>query len=329
MSDSEDIDGKDSTSCRAHRLLSRHPLIMVKQKRRRDGPHQFVLRHSHEMATAILPFFVIFVLGGNAAFVGLIEGSADGLASLFKSYSGYYSDKSGKRLPIIYLGYLATGILIPAIGFAANLAEVFLLRVGAWIGRGARGPPRDALLAESTSPSTIGKAFGFERALDSSGAVIGPAIALLLIPHLPFSNIFFVSAIPGTVCFMVVFLLVREVPRRTKGSSLKENERPILSFSTTVRTLPKEFRLLLLSVGLFGIANFSNVFFTLRAEQGTSTVAWTNAGFRVCRSPVCDLEHNLCRWMLSRRVLCRQNLQKKFACTRLLCVRTCLHRFDI
>ncbi len=217
---------------------------------------------SHEMATAILPFFVIFALGGNAAAVGLIEGSADGLASLFKSYSGYHSDKSGKRLPIMYLGYLATGILIPAIGFATNLAEVFLLRVGAWIGRGARGPPRDALMAESVSPSSIGKAFGFERALDSLGAVVGPAIVLLLIPYLPFSKIFFVSAIPGAVCVAVVLLFVREV--RKKGPDLG-GRTP--SFSLTVRTLPKNFRLLLISVGLFGIANFSNVFFTLRAEQ--------------------------------------------------------------
>ena len=119
---------------------------------------------SHEMATAILPFFVIFVLGGNAAIVGLIEGSADGLASLFKSYSGYHSDKSGKRLPIMYLGYLATGILIPAIGFATNLVEVFLLRVGAWIGRGARGRREMPSCLNLFQPSSIGKAFGFERA---------------------------------------------------------------------------------------------------------------------------------------------------------------------
>jgi len=218
------------------------------------------------MATAVLPFFVIFVLGGNAATVGLIEGSADGLASAFKSYAGYISDKSGKRLPIIYLGYLATGVLIPAIGFATNLVEVFLLRVGAWIGRGARGPPRDALLADSATPSTIGKAFGFERALDSAGAVIGPAIALLLIPHLPFSKIFLVSSIPGTVCIVTVFLLVREVPR-IKGNGSSETEKVSLTFWSTVKSLPDQFRLYLVSVGLFGIANFSNVFFTLRAEQ--------------------------------------------------------------
>lgn len=223
---------------------------------------------SHEMATAILPFFVIFTLGGNASIVGLIEGSADGLASLFKSYSGYRSDKSGKRLPIIYLGYFATGVLIPAIGFATNLVEVFVLRVGAWIGRGARGPPRDALMAESATPSSIGKAFGFERALDSLGAVIGPALVLLLIPYAPFSSIFIVSAIPAAVCLGVVISLVREVPRRDRQSSPQENERQVLqSFWSTVKTLPIGFRLFLVSVGLFGIANFSNVFFTLRAEQ--------------------------------------------------------------
>jgi MFS family permease len=222
---------------------------------------------SHEMATAILPFFVIFVLGGNAAIVGLIEGSADGLASIFKSYTGYYSDKSGKRLPIMYLGYLVTGILIPAIGFATNLIEVLLLRVGAWISRGARGPPRDALMTESVPASSLGKAFGIERAFDSLGAVIGPAIVLLLIPHLPFSKIFFVSAIPATICVVVVFFLVREVPHTNKGSGLQENERQLLPFWSTVKNLPREFRFLLISVGLFGIANFSNVFFTLRAEE--------------------------------------------------------------
>ncbi len=225
---------------------------------------------SHEMATSILPFFVIFVLGGNAAVVGLVEGSADGLASLFKSFTGYFSDKSGRRLPIMYLGYLATGIFIPAIGFATNIVEVFLLRVTAWVGRGSRGPPRDALLADSATPSSIGRAFGFERALDSLGAVIGPAVVLLLIPLMSFSQIFFVSAIPAAVCVAVLCLLVREVSRKKTVSDHDGKEvagRVVLSFSETVKGLPKSFRMYLLSVGLFGIANFSNIIFTLRAEQ--------------------------------------------------------------
>lgn len=224
---------------------------------------------SHEMATAILPFFVIFVLGGNAAILGLIEGSADGLASAFKSYAGYRSDKSGKRLPIMYLGYLATGILIPSIGFARNLLEVFLLRVGAWSGRGARGPPRDALMTDSVNAKVIGKAFGFERALDSAGAVIGPAIVLLLIPRTTFSNVFFVSSIPAAVCLLVLFVLVRDTPKKSvsKSAEGKSTEQEILSFGETIKKLPQNFKLFLLSVGLFGIANFSNIFFTLRAEE--------------------------------------------------------------
>ncbi len=225
---------------------------------------------SHEMATSILPFFVILVLGGNAAVVGLIEGSADGLASLFKSLTGYVSDKSGRRLPIMYLGYIATGVFIPVIGFATNVIEVFLLRVTAWVGRGARGPPRDALMSDSATPSTIGRAFGFERALDSFGAVIGPAIVLLLIPRMSFSDIFFVSAVPAIVCVAAVVFLVKEVPRKrgTSGSGGKEGAgRAMPSFSETIRSLPRRFRLYLVSVGLFGIANFSNVIFTLRAEQ--------------------------------------------------------------
>ncbi len=220
------------------------------------------------MATAILPFYVILVLGGNAASVGLIEGSADGVASIFKSYSGYFSDKSGKRLPVMYLGYLLTGILIPAIGFATNLVEVFLLRIGAWCGRGARGPPRDALMTQSVSKSSIGKAFGFERALDSFGAVIGPSFVLLLIPHFPFSKIFLFSVIPAVVCLAVLLLFVREAPRKSKGAKLQEESKSqVTTFWSTIRSQPREFKIMLISVGLFGIVNFSNVFFTLRAEE--------------------------------------------------------------
>ncbi|MDV3244606.1 MAG: MFS transporter [Nitrososphaerales archaeon] len=214
---------------------------------------------SHEMATAILPFFVIFGLGGNAAVVGLIEGVSDGASSAVKSYSGYHTDKTGRRTPAMYLGYSLTAILIPAIGFATSWMQALVLRVGAWVGRGARGPPRDALLAESVPPESRGKAFGFQRGMDTIGAVIGPAIALYLIPYLSFSSIFLVSFVPGVISVGVVLTLVRE-GRRERGS-------PSQSFTSSIRNLPQRFRLFLVSVGLFGLANFSNVIFTLRAEQ--------------------------------------------------------------
>jgi MFS family permease len=222
---------------------------------------------SHEMATAILPFFIMFAVGGNAAIVGLVEGASDGSSSFVKSYAGYLSDKLGKRTPIMYLGYMLTGVLIPAIGFATSWVQVLLLRVGAWMGRGARGPPRDALLVDSAPPGTSGKAFGFQSALDTIGATIGPAIALLLIPYMPFSRIFFVSLIPGIVCVIVVITLVKDRIRnetRTKDRSLDHKAR---SFVSSIKILPARFKLFLASAGLFGIANFSNVIFTLRAEQ--------------------------------------------------------------
>jgi MFS family permease len=213
---------------------------------------------SHEMATAVLPFFIVFDLGGTAAIVGLVEGASDGASSAVKSYSGYLSDRIGRRTPIMALGYALTCFLIPAIGFCTSWIQVLALRVGAWMGRGARGPPRDALLAESAPVDAVGRAFGFQRAMDTTGAVVGPAIALLLIPYLPYSSIFFVSFIPGAVAFLVVVTLVREVPGR-------RGER--MSFRSSVRGLPRTFKFLLVGVGLFGVANFSNVIFTLRAEQ--------------------------------------------------------------
>ena len=222
---------------------------------------------SHEMATAILPFFIMFAVGGNAAIVGLVEGASDGSSSLIKSYSGYFSDRLGKRTPIMYLGYALTGILIPGIGFATSWVQVLVLRVGAWMGRGARGPPRDALIVDSVPPGTAGKAFGFQSALDTIGATIGPAIALLLIPYMPFSQIFFVSFIPGIVCVIVVVTLVKDRIGGETGGKNRSLDHKARSLVSSIKVLPVRFKLFLASAGLFGIANFSNVIFTLRAEQ--------------------------------------------------------------
>jgi MFS family permease len=213
---------------------------------------------SHEMATAILPFFIVLDLGGTTAIVGLVEGASDGASSAVKSYSGYLSDRMGRRTPIMTLGYALTCFLIPAIGLCTSWLQVLALRVGAWMGRGARGPPRDALLADSAASESVGRAFGFQRSLDTVGAVVGPAIALLLIPHLPFSSIFFISFVPGVAAFFVVITLVRDI-----GTPRPKKE----GFRSSMRSLPHRFKLLLVGVGLFGVANFSNVIFTLRAEQ--------------------------------------------------------------
>jgi MFS family permease len=226
---------------------------------------------SHEMATAILPFFLAS-LGAGPAILGLIEGFSDGAASFVKSFAGYLSDRIGLRKPLMSLGYTLTGIFIPLIALATSWYEVFALRISAWTGRGTRGPPRDALLADSVFPENTGKAFGFNRALDTTGAIIGPALALFFITFLSYRQIFAISAIPGVTALLTVLLLVREVKKTSSSKS------PIISthgdvavekrgFFRSIRSLPRSFKLFLVGVGVFGLGDFANSLFTLRAQQ--------------------------------------------------------------
>jgi MFS family permease len=225
----------------------------------------------HEMVTAVLPFFLA-VIGAGPEALGLIEGFSDGASSFVKSFSGYLSDKIGKRKPIMSIGYALTGIFTPLIAAATSWLQVLGLRVTAWLGRGARGPPRDALLADSVPPEATGKAFGFHRTMDTLGAIIGPALALFFLTFLNYHQIIAVSVIPGLIAFFIVVFFVREVRKKTSPST------PIVSshgdvvikdkgFVKSVRTLPRSFNLFLVGVGVFGLGNFANSLFTLRAQE--------------------------------------------------------------
>jgi len=225
----------------------------------------------HEMVTAVLPFFLAAIGAGPEA-LGLIEGFSDGASSFVKSFSGYLSDKIGKRKPIMNVGYALTGIFTPLMAAASSWLQVLGLRVTAWLGRGARGPPRDALLADSVPSEATGKAFGFHRAMDTIGAIIGSALALFFLMFLNYHQIIAISVIPGLIAFFIVFFFVREVQRKPSPST------PILSthgdvmvedkgFVKSIKTLPKSFKLFLVGVGVFGLGNFANSLFTLRAQM--------------------------------------------------------------
>jgi len=225
----------------------------------------------HEMVTAVLPFFLAAIGAGPEA-LGFIEGFSDGASSFVKSFSGYLSDKIGKRKPIMNIGYFFTGVFTPLIAAASSWLQVLGLRVTAWLGRGARGPPRDALLADSVSSETRGKAFGFHRTMDTLGAIIGPAIALFFLTFLNYNQIIAVSVIPGLIAFFIVFFFVREVRNKPLPST------PLVSthgdvvvkdkgFFKSIRTLPRSFNLFLVGVGVFGLGNFANSLFTLRAQE--------------------------------------------------------------
>jgi MFS family permease len=226
---------------------------------------------NHEMATAVLPFFLA-TLGAGPEILGLIEGFSDVSSSAVKSFAGYLSDKIGRRKPLLNIGYALTGIFTPLIALATSWYQVLVLRVGAWTGRGARGPPRDALLADSVSSEARGKAFGFHRTMDTLGAVMGPALALFFLTFLNYRQIIGISAIPGIAALLVVLLFVREVRKKPPSNT------PIVSahgglvvkdkgFVTSIKTLPRSFQLFLVGVGVFGLGNFANSLFTLRAQQ--------------------------------------------------------------
>jgi MFS family permease len=225
----------------------------------------------HEMVTAVLPFFLAAIGAGPEA-LGFIEGFSDGASSFVKSFSGYLSDKIGKRKPIMNIGYFFTGVFTPLIAAANSWLQVLGLRVTAWLGRGARGPPRDALLSDSVSSENRGKAFGFHRTMDTLGAIIGPALALFFLTFLNYHQIIAVSVIPGLIAFFIVFFFVGEVRKKPLP------ETPVVStpvdvvvkdkgFVKSVRTLPRSFQLFLVGVGVFGLGNFANSLFTLRAQQ--------------------------------------------------------------
>ncbi len=222
---------------------------------------------SHEMATAILPLFLTVQLGAGPGVLGLIEGASDGFSSLTKSFSGYLSDRSGKRKPVMNLGYAVTGALISAIGLAITWPQVLVLRVLGWMGRGARGPPRDALLSESVEADVRGTAFGFQRALDTIGATLGPALALVFIQFFSYRDVFFISFVPGLMAFLVVLLLVKEIknrPKRVPSGPVGTQDK---GFIASLKGLPRPFKLYLLGVGVFGLGNFANSLFTLRAQE--------------------------------------------------------------
>jgi len=212
----------------------------------------------HETATALLPAFLA-LLGAPPFALGVIEGVADSLSSLVKLFMGWYSDRIGKRKFLLVLGYVATGIGKPAFAFATMWWHVLVLRAFSWMGRGTRGPLRDAMMTESVSPDAYGRAFGFERTMDTLGAIIGPAVAsLLLACHVPLRTALLLTFFPGMLAAVAVVGLVRE-PIRSANHNLK--------FFTSLKQLPRAFKSYVGCVGIFGLGNFAHTLLILRAIE--------------------------------------------------------------
>jgi MFS family permease len=214
---------------------------------------------SHETATAVLPAFLA-AIGAGPAWLGLIEGIADGLSSFTKLAAGHYTDNLKRRKPIALIGYAVTALGTASFAFATNAYHVLIGRSLAWLGRGVRSPAKKALLAADVSPNAYGRAFGLERLMDTVGAIAGPLTALWLLEKTGhnYHRVFLWTLLPGLVAVAAFWLLVQERPIVSK---------PKRSFLMGVRDLPAPFRRFLLGAGVFGAGDFSHSLLILYASR--------------------------------------------------------------
>src|SRR6516162_3876956 len=226
---------------------------------------------SHETATAVLPAFLA-AIGAGPAWLGAIEGVADGLSSFSKLAGGYYTDRLKHRKPLAVLGYAVTTLSTASFAFATRAYHVMFGRALAWLGRGVRSPARKALLAADVSPAAYGRAFGLERLMDTVGAIAGPltALWLLRVTHHSYRTVFLSTLLPGMIAVASFWFLVRERPIATRKQQ---------SLWTGLKQLPGSFREFLLGVGIFGAGDFSHTLLILYATrmlapaQGTARAA--------------------------------------------------------
>jgi len=219
----------------------------------------------YESTTVILPGFLA-VLGIPAAVLGIIEGAADALASFTKMISGYIADKLGHRKLLVLVGYGLTPLGQLFIAFATGWLIILIGRLISWFGKGLRGPLRDAIVIQSVSQETRGRAFGFHRAADTIGAVIGPLLGVAILewaqnlhfesPSDPFRLVLWLSVIPGLLAVLSFLILVKDP---------EYSPNPALKFFSTLKGLPQKFKRYLGAVGIFGIGDFSHSLLILAA----------------------------------------------------------------
>jgi MFS family permease len=224
---------------------------------------------SSEMIHALLPVFMVSVLGASAIAVGLVEGIGEATASIVKLFSGAWSDRIGKRKPLAVLGYALGACSKPLFALAPNIGWVLTARFADRVGKGIRGAPRDALIADVTPAALRGAAFGLRQALDTVGALAGPllAIGLLALFAGEMRAVFWCALVPGLAAVAVLILFVREPPTLLARSG----EPPRLR---AVGALGRGFWAVTALGVVFTLARFSEAFLVLRVENLGLALVW-------------------------------------------------------
>jgi MFS family permease len=214
----------------------------------------------HEVPTALLPSFLTATLGAPAAALGVIEGVADGGAGLARLAGGALADDPQRRRRTAVGGYVTTAVFSSAIGAAGAAWQVGILRTIAWAARGARGPARNALLADIAPPGAYGRAYGFERAMDNLGAIGGPLLALGLVAAVGIRSAILISFVPGALAALAIVAAIRSAPRLTarEHPPVRLRVRPLLR---------GRLRPLLLGITAFELGNVAATLLILRAIE--------------------------------------------------------------
>ncbi len=246
------------------------------------GATSFLNDTASEMAYWIVPAFLLS-LGAGPATLGLIEGVAESVASLTKLWSGWLADPrdgiTPRRKPFVVAGYAIANAAKPLLALATAWWHVLVIRFADRVSKGVRGAPRDVMIAESVEKARLGSAFGLLQAMDSAGAIAGPALALLLLRTLDMRAVFWIAAIPGAVSVLVVLLAVKET--RSEASIATPAAGPL---AAAAPALPKKFYFVLCAVTLFSLGNSSDMFLVLRAE---------NVGIATWLAPLLGLVFNV------------------------------------
>jgi MFS family permease len=256
-----------------------------------------------ELIYPLLPIFLTITLGASPAVVGLIEGAADALASILKYFSGAWSDRSKRRKPMIVSGYALAAASRALIAAATMWPMVLTARLIDRTGKGIRSAPRDALIADVTPPSDRGRAYGFHRALDHTGAIVGPLLAILLMQGmgLPLRTVFFIAVIPGAIAAVILAVFLREQKdedgrmKEDLPASAKDSSSFILhpsSFRKAFILHPSSFKKALFAISLFALANSSDAFLLLQAHA---------AGVPTAMLPALWAAHHVIKSLFSTR----------------------------
>ena len=226
---------------------------------------------SSEFIYPLLPLFLTLTLGASPFAVGVIEGGAESLSGFLKLFSGYFSDRRGRRKGLVVFGYGLASAVRPLIGLATSWPQVFAIRLTDRFGKGVRSAPRDAMIADAAAPEERGLAFGFHRAMDHAGAVVGPLLSYYTLSFIATNNnsptageyrlLFLLASVPALAAVVVAVFFVRDKGREGR---IEMKQTPV---RLSLRGYDANFKRFLFILALFTLSNSSDAFLLLRARQ--------------------------------------------------------------